>query len=115
MNTTTGRLYRVNPHTGNTHKVDLGGDTLVNGDGILLVGRTLYVVQNHDNKVAKVALSRDGFAGRVGRSISSPAFDVPTTVAAFGQWLYLPNARFVPPPMPTTTYGERHPAVLGAS
>ena len=103
VNTTTGRLYRVNPHTGNTRKVDLGGDTLVNGDGILLVGRTLYVVQNQDNKVAKVALSRDGFAGRVGRSSSSPAFDVPTTVAVFGQWLYLPNARFGPQPTPTTT------------
>lgn len=104
VNTMTGRLYRVNPHTGNARKVDLGGDTLVNGDGILLMGRTLYVVQNFDNKVAKVALSRDGFAGRVGRSVSSPDFDVPTTVAVFGQWLYLPNARLSTPPTPTTPY-----------
>ena len=30
----------------------------MNGDGLLLDGRTLYVVQNRDNKVAVVRLSR---------------------------------------------------------
>jgi len=104
VNTTTGGLYRVNPHNGTTHKVDLGGQTLVNGDGILLEGRTLYVVQNQFNKVTKVVLDRDGFTGRVGRSMPSPDFDIPATVAAFGNRLYLPNARFSTAPTPTTEY-----------
>jgi hypothetical protein len=74
--------------------VDLGGYQLTNGDGLLRVGRILYAVQNRDNKVAVIRLSRSGGSGRVQQLTSSPAFDVPTTVARSGRWLYLPNARF---------------------
>jgi hypothetical protein len=37
-------------------------------------------------------------------TVSDPRFDVPTTVASFGNRLYLPNARFSTPPTPETTY-----------
>ena len=36
--------------------------------------------------------------------VTDPRFDVPTTVAEFGNRLYLVNARFSTPPTPTTTY-----------
>jgi hypothetical protein len=36
--------------------------------------------------------------------LTSPDFDVPTTVARFDGRLYLPNARFTTPPTPETTY-----------
>ena len=49
-------------------------------------------------------LNPDGTAGTLKRTITSPDFDVPTTVARFGSRLYLPNARFSTPPTPTTTY-----------
>ena len=75
-------------------QVDLGGTPLTNGDGLLLKGRTLYVVQNRLNQVAVVHLNRHGTRGVVVDTLSSPDFDVPTTVAIFGPWLYLPNARF---------------------
>ena len=39
--------------------------TLPDGDGILLSGRTLYVVRNVDNEVAVVRLARDGRRGTV--------------------------------------------------
>ncbi len=42
----TGTLFRVDPETGVATTVDLGGATLPNGDGLLVIGRTLYVVQN---------------------------------------------------------------------
>ena len=42
----TGKLFTIDPKTGATKLIDLGGATLPNGDGILLHGRTLYVVQN---------------------------------------------------------------------
>lgn len=41
----TGILFRVDPETGVATAVDLGGYSLVNGDGLLVVNRTLYVVQ----------------------------------------------------------------------
>ncbi len=99
-----GALYRVDPETGAATVVDLGGTSLTNGDGLLLKGTTLFVVQNQLNRVAVLKLNADGTAGTLKRTITSPDFDVPTTVARFGSRLYLPNARFTTPPTPTTTY-----------
>ena len=62
----------------------------------------MYVVQNRLNKVARYTLSRDGATLAAERT--DARFDVPTTVAAFGKRLYLPNARFTTPPTPDTTY-----------
>jgi sugar lactone lactonase YvrE len=98
-----GLLFRVDP-SGATRQVDLGGETLVNGDGMLLIGRTLFVVQNRDNVVTVVHLNARGTAGTVVRKVTDPRFDVPTTVAAFGGRLYLPNARFTTTPTPTSPY-----------
>jgi sugar lactone lactonase YvrE len=99
----TGRLFRVET-TGVATEVDLGGETLPNGDGILLRGHILYVVQNQLNQVAVVRLDRTGTSGTVVDRLTDPRFDVPTTVAAFANRLYLPNARFNTPPTPTTPY-----------
>jgi hypothetical protein len=100
----TGLLFTVSPRTGATRQIDLGGENVLNGDGLLLRGRTLYVVQNQLNVVAKVRLSRDLSAGRVVERISDPDFDVPTTIAAFRGHLYVVNARFSTPPTPDTPY-----------
>ena len=94
IHSTAGELWRVNPRTGATTKVDVGGADLTNGDGLLLLGRTLYVVRNRNNLIAVVSLNNAGTAGQLRREITDTRFDVPTTVAAFGDRLYLPNARF---------------------
>ena len=100
----TGKLFAIDPNTGATHLIDLGGATLVNGDGLLLHGQTLYVVQNTNNRIAVVALAPDLGSGTVTGAITSPSFDVPTTLAMFGSRLYAVNARFTTPPTPATTY-----------
>lgn len=97
-----GKLFRIDIRTGKTISINLSGQTLTNGDGLLREGRQLYVVQNRLNKVARYTLSRDGATLEAERT--DPRFDVPTTVAAFGKRLYLPNARFSTPPTPDTTY-----------
>ncbi len=100
----TGLLFTVDPRSGVTRRIDLGGETVVNGDGILLRGRTLFVVQNQDNLVARIRLRHDLAAGRVVERVSDPDFDVPTTIASFRDNLYVVNARFTTPPTPTTPY-----------
>jgi sugar lactone lactonase YvrE len=100
----SGKLFKVDPATGVTRTVDLGGESVPNGDGMLLLGRTLFVVQNQLNLVAVLAVNRSGTRARVLKRIADDRFDVPTTVAAFGNRLYLPNARFSTTPTPTTTY-----------
>lgn len=102
VQSSTGFLFRINPTTGDTDRI--GDLVLVNGDGLLTVDRILYVVQNRDNKLNAVKLSRDGRSGALRGTVTDPAFDVPTTVAKFGNRLYLPNARFTTPPAATTPY-----------
>jgi sugar lactone lactonase YvrE len=94
VQTDAGRLWRIDPATGNAVQVDLGGTALANGDGMLLVGRTLYVVQNSDNQIAVVRLDEDYTAGAIVTTIKSTGFDVPTTVATLRGELYAVNARF---------------------
>jgi hypothetical protein len=77
---------------------------VVNGDGLLLVGDTLYVVQNRLNQVAVIDLNREGTAGTVTQRLTDARFDVPTTIARFGNRLYLPNARFGVASPETATY-----------
>jgi streptogramin lyase len=101
----TGALWRIDPATGDYDQVDMGDDSLQNGDGLLLLGeRTLLVVQNFLNQIAVVRLDRGFGSGRVVRTITDEDFDVPTTVARQHGSLYLPNARFSTPPTPQTEY-----------
>ncbi|MFE7223902.1 superoxide dismutase, partial [Nocardioides sp. NPDC057577] len=104
VNSTTGLLHRVDPRTGATTTVDLGGAGLTNGDGMLLLGRTLYVVRNFNNEIAVIHLDKSGSRGVQVDTLTSDDFDVPTTVAAYRDRLYLPNARFTTPPEPDTPY-----------
>ena len=107
VQSTTGLLFRIDAATGESTLIPLtGGDNgkLTNADGILLRGRTLYVVQNRLNKVAVITLDRRLRRGTIDREITHPAFDVPTTVARVGSSLYLPNARFGTPPSPDNEF-----------
>jgi sugar lactone lactonase YvrE len=100
----TGKLFTIDPKTGATKLIDLGGATLPNGDGILLHGRTLYVVQNQLDKIAVVTLNPSLTTGVVTREITDSDFDVPTTIDRFGKWLYAVNARFGRASGPDATY-----------
>jgi len=97
VNSASGELYRVDPATGDVMVIDLGGESLTNGDGLLLQGHTLYVVRNRLNLIAVVALNGDFTAGALVEEITNPAFRVPTTIARHGHALYAVNARFGTP------------------
>lgn len=104
VNGTVGALYLVDPETGVATRIDLGPDTVPRGDGILLQGKTLYVVQNILNQIAVVELNSDSSAGEIVTTITNPSFRIPTTVARFGSTLCVVNARFDAPPTPDTEY-----------
>jgi hypothetical protein len=99
----TGRLFRTS-FTGRTTPVDLGGESLLNGDGMVLRGRNLYVVQNRDNAITKIRLDKDVDRGAVQSRTKDVRFDVPTTLAAWGGQFYLPNARLTTTATPATKY-----------
>lgn len=100
----TGGLFRVDPGSGAARAIDLGGDSLVNGDGLLGRGGTLFAVQNQQRQVAKLRINAAGTEATVLTRVTDPRFNTPTTVASFGGRLYLPNAAFATPPTPDTPY-----------
>lgn len=92
--TNTGRLFRVDAGTGAAQQITLTGEAALPGaDGLLLDGRTLYVVQNRANRIAVTLLGADLATAAVTRSITDARFDAPTTVARAGDRLYVVNAR----------------------
>jgi hypothetical protein len=103
VQTVTGNLFRVDPLTGVTTLIDLGGATLPMGDGLLFADSRLYVVQNSLN-IAVVNLSEDLTSGVIERTINDPDFRVPSTIAGFGDSLYAVNARFDTMPGPDVDY-----------
>ena len=105
VNSVDGLLYKVRPGSGVAKLIDLGGATLLNGDGVLLEGRTLYVVQNRMNQIAVVSLTNSDLdEGEVVDTITDDDFRVPTTIARFGDSLYAVNARFGTEATPDTEY-----------
>ena len=104
VNSTEGALYNVDPITGVATRIDLGTGAVPNGDGILLQGKTLYVVQNRLNQIAVIELSADLTSGTIAEIITDADFRVPTTIARFGNSLYAVNARFGTAPTPDTEY-----------
>jgi sugar lactone lactonase YvrE len=99
-----GRLYEIDPRNGDTDQIVLKGGEVANGDGILLKGRTLYVVQNQDNQIAVVRLDRDLDEGKITGHLTDSDFDIPTTIAKKGGFLWAVNARFTTPPTADTEY-----------
>jgi sugar lactone lactonase YvrE len=93
INSTAEELYTIDPATGEATIIDLGGP-IPFGDGIVLRGRTLYVIQNFVSQVAVVELAPDLGSGTVVATIADPALDVPTTGVFHGDRLYAVNARF---------------------
>lgn len=93
-------VYTVDADTGASAPIAGAGADLPNVDGILLEAGRLWAVQNQSNQISELRLSGDlGSATRV-QVITDPAFQVPTTVALWGNRLAAVNAQFGLPPSP---------------
>jgi hypothetical protein len=99
VQSSTGKLFTIDPNTGGINEIALqdtaGTATSVpNGDGLLLKGQTLFVVQNQLDRVAMIELSKDLTSGTVLTRIQDPDFVVPTTMDDHGKRFYAVNAKF---------------------
>jgi hypothetical protein len=99
----TGKLFRVDPDTGVATKINIGNVTLGGVDGLELQGRTLYAVRN-TNLVTVVRLGSQLATGTVLGDITDPGLDVPTTATVAAGRLWAVNARFGTGPTPDTKY-----------
>ncbi|HET9520610.1 MAG TPA: hypothetical protein VFO73_06180 [Candidatus Limnocylindrales bacterium] len=100
----TGKLFRVDPATGQATEIDLGGASVTAGDGLLVHGSTLYVVRNQLNLVAVFKLGPGLESAALVDELTSAGLAVPTTAAWVAGSLYAVNARFGTPVTPDTEY-----------
>jgi len=91
-------LYAVDRNTGESSRIK--GPDLKFVDGILVEGDTVWAVQNMANKISRLELCDDLSSFRVEDVITSKHFDIPTTVARFGDTLAAVNAQFMRPASP---------------
>ncbi len=111
----TGKLFRISTKTKSVTQIDLGGKTVVNGDGLVAHGSRLYVVQNADNQITEIKLRNGKRAGRVGKVLKSDLFAFPTTAARDGSRLLVVNSQFdkrgpgLTPTLPFTVAQVRKP------
>jgi len=92
--TGTGALYRVDVATREVAQVDTGGVAFEGGDGMVLDGTTLYVVQNGADRVAVVQLSDDLTSGELTGYIEDERLSNAATAALVGGDLLIVNAQF---------------------
>lgn len=83
-------------------RIPLDGE-LGGADGLVLVGRTLYVVAGAEG-VVEVRLARSLGAGRVVDTLTVPDSVTPTTADVFGSRLYVVDAKFPFLGDPTTSF-----------
>jgi sugar lactone lactonase YvrE len=105
----TSELFRIDVATKAVTEVDLRGEAVA-GDGLALLGRTLYAVEpfSGPGQIAKVALSGDLSSGTVLSRTTDPSFMTPTTMAVAAGRLLIVNSQFaqlfgsLPPILPFT-------------
>ena len=100
----TGKLFRVDPATGIADEIDVGGANLGYTDGLELLGHTLYVLRPFDNRATVISLGAGLTSGVVLGDVSDPSLDIPSTATVAAGRLWAVNLRFTTPPEPTTRY-----------
>jgi hypothetical protein len=109
VSTAGEKLFLINPANGVARAIPTGSYRLVNGDGMMLDGKLLYVVQNQSNLIAIFHLSDDLRHATYITAISDPDLDVPTTIDRVGNRVYAVNARFG-----TATPSDQHYDIVKA-
>jgi hypothetical protein len=103
-----GKLFRVDPGTGEAFEIDAPAGAAASGDGLELHGARLHVIRNFPNTVTTLRLGPGLRSARVVDEVSQADdgidVDIPTTGAWVAGSLYVVNARFTTPPTSGTAY-----------
>lgn len=90
----TGQLFRIDTASKEVIEVDLGGETLEGGDGLVLDGQTLYAVIQTNNQVVSVELAEDFSGGTVLSRFEDESLAYPATAVQVDDRLLVVNAQF---------------------
>jgi Cu-Zn family superoxide dismutase len=91
---TTGQLWRIDLRSRRISEVAVDGPALVTADGIVLRGRSLYVVQNFARQITELRLRDDWRTARTKEVVATPADRTFTTAKLVGGRLLLVDSKF---------------------
>ena len=91
---TTGQLWRVDLRTRAVTEVPIDGARVVNADGIVLRGESLWVVQNFARQITRLELDDDWTTARTAAVVATPADRTFTTAKRVGGRLLLVDSKF---------------------
>jgi sugar lactone lactonase YvrE len=90
-----GLLFRIDVGSRQVTPIDTGGEALHTADGLVLDGRTLYVVRQGEEEIVTIELSEDLSKARVLNRFRDPAaLAWPATAALVGDELVVVNTQF---------------------
>ena len=89
-----GALYRIDVTSQDVTRIETGTTPLTAGDGLALIGNTLYVTRNSFGEIVPLELSDDFSTGTVGTIVTSDLFAYPTTIAYTGSSFLVANSQF---------------------
>ena len=89
-----GLLFRIGIDDKRVTPIDLGGETVATGDGLVLDGQTLYVVRQGEQEIVTIQLTPDLGKGRVVSRFKHAALAWPATAAKAGDRLLVVNTQF---------------------
>jgi hypothetical protein len=102
------KLYRVKPKTGEVDEILVDPPLYGFLDGIAMKGRTLYImtptVPTPIDGIQMVKLDKGMLSGKLVGVITDPDLDDVASGAIFGNSLYVNNARYAEPLIPSTEY-----------
>jgi sugar lactone lactonase YvrE len=91
----TGRLWRISTRTRSVREIVLSaGGPMTAGDGLVLRGRTLWVVRNALGEIAKIRLTGRLTRGRVIATTTDPSLRFPTTADIAKGRMLVVNSQF---------------------
>jgi sugar lactone lactonase YvrE len=89
-----GLLFRIGVEDKRITPIDIGGEAITTGDGLVLDGRTLYLVRQGDQEIVTLQLSDDLGKGRVVSRFKNPALMWPATAVKVDNQLLVVNTQF---------------------
>ena len=89
-----GLLFRIDTADKKVTPIDIGGESVATGDGLVLDGRRLYVVRQGEQEIVTIDLSPDLASGKVVSRFKDPALMWPATAVKVGDRLLVVNTQF---------------------
>ena len=89
-----GLLFRIDTADKKVTPIDIGGESVATGDGLVLDQRRLYVVRQGEQEIVTIDLAADLASGKVVSRFKDPALLWPATAVKVGDRLLVVNTQF---------------------